>query len=528
MPQPNYAHSLRQNLVKVCIAFTVVFLLSPFSFAKGGSGGQAGQFLSYGAGARSLAMGGAFYAIADDASATYWNPAGLAQIERKELMAMQASLFEQTTLSFFSYVYPNASRGTFGISMTQLVSSGFEKIDVKYKSNGDILSIENTGSFADQQQAIGLSWGKKLTSNYSIGVTAKNVTRTLDTSADSFKVLDIGMLAKGFSPNHKVGFGLQNLLGLKSGETDDKLPIVMHLGNSLSTLKGKLTLGFDVDKNQGGPSGWHLGSEFWLFKWWAMRVGIQGSPGLRESDFGFGIKMNNFSLDLANAIHALGQSSRFSVSWRFGDSVEDKSKEAIRRLIQEGFEAFRQGNFVLAIQKLNQALEIDPGNKQVKSMTARLQSVVGYIQQATGEEEGTSFVRRGVAQYVDGRDLKSAINSLRYAYNKDTSNERLLNLLNMVEKEANLELTKKPEGPSSFSLIDQKVYDSRQAIYDGKYDTALRKCQEVLDLEPRNVTALELMGSAFFLMDEKEKARAIWNKVLEIDPNNKVVPEFLK
>ncbi|MBI5778796.1 MAG: hypothetical protein HZA49_05015, partial [Planctomycetes bacterium] len=38
-------------------------------------GGRPGAFLSYSAGARSLAMGKTFVGIADDASATYWNPA---------------------------------------------------------------------------------------------------------------------------------------------------------------------------------------------------------------------------------------------------------------------------------------------------------------------------------------------------------------------------------------------------------------------------------------------------------------------
>lgn len=527
MDMPRHAHLEGNIQLKALLGLLLILVCPSFLMAKG-QGGQAGQFLSYGVGARALAMGGAFYGVSDDATATYWNPAGLAQLGRKELTAMQATLFAQTAFNFFSYAHPSASAGTFGLSITQLNSGGFEKVDVKYKSNGEILSIDNVGSFNDQQQAIGFSWGKKLTGNYSIGMTMKNVTRKLDSSSDSFNTLDIGILAKGFSKNHRLGFGMQNLLGLKSGDTDDKLPIVIHLGNSYSTLRDRLLVSMDLDKSQSGPTGFHLGGEFWLFRWWALRVGIQGDPGIRESDFGFGIKMNNFSLDLANAIHTLGTSTRISVSWKFGQSVKDRSNEAIRRLIQEGFEAFRQGNFVLAIQKMNKALEVDPNNKQVKSMTGRLQNVVGYIPEAAGEEEANSFIRRGVAQYVDGRDLKSSINSLRYAYNKDTSNERLLNLLNMVEKEAGMDITKKPEGPSIFSLIDQKIYDARQAIYDGKYDMALRKCQEVLDLEPRNVTALELMGSAFFLIDEKDKARAVWQKVLEIDPNNKVVPEFLK
>ena len=35
-------------------------------------------------------------------------------------------------------------------------------------------------------------------------------------------------------------------------------------------------------------------------------------------------------------------------------------------------------------------------------------------------------------------------------------------------------------------------------------------------------------GSAFYLMDQRDKARQIWLKVLEINPNNKVVGDFLR
>jgi hypothetical protein len=39
------------------------------------------QFLKIGVGRRASAMGDAFVAISDDASALYWNPAGLVQFE---------------------------------------------------------------------------------------------------------------------------------------------------------------------------------------------------------------------------------------------------------------------------------------------------------------------------------------------------------------------------------------------------------------------------------------------------------------
>ena len=44
-------------------------------------------------GPRALAMGGAFSAVADDASAIFWNPAGLSQIGSQEVMATQADLY---------------------------------------------------------------------------------------------------------------------------------------------------------------------------------------------------------------------------------------------------------------------------------------------------------------------------------------------------------------------------------------------------------------------------------------------------
>ena len=56
----------------------------------------------------------------------------------------------------------------------------------------------------------------------------------------------------------------------------------------------------------------------------------------------------------------------------------------------------------------------------------------------------------------------------------------------------------------------------------------MTRAQDILDLEPNNETALEIMGSSFYLMDQKDKARVIWEKVLEINPDNKMVKNFLK
>ncbi len=509
--------------------FWGVVVLGAIPAFAGEGGGQAGTFLSYGVGARALAMGGAFYAISDDATAGYWNPAGLAQVQRKELTTMQATLFAQTKLTYMGFAYPRAAGGTWAFSLTQLVSSGFEKVSATFDpATSEPTGVQTAGSFSDQQTAYGLSWGKQVTDTMSFGTTLKQVKRQLDNSVDSHMAMDIGMMRQ-MSSLHRLGIGVQNVFSRSSGDTDDKLPVTAKLGNSLTLFKGRLLFGLDLAKPQTSGLGWRFGGEFWATRWFPLRFGLMGSPGIQETDFGFGLAFRYFNLDIANGIHDLGASTRISLTAKFGKSKNEVSGEKISALIQAGFEAFKEGNFRLATVRFTQAADADPENRDVRAMLTRLQTAVTYVPEAQGGEEIQTYIRKGVIAYVDGRDLRGAVNSLRYAFNKNPRDEKLLSLLNLVERETGAsEMTRKPEGPEQFTFVDQKIFDARQAVYDGKYDLAIRRTQDVLDLEPNNVTALEIMGSAFFLMEERAKAKAVWKKVLQIDPKNRVVREFLQ
>lgn len=491
------------------------------------TGGQAGAFMTYGAGARSLAMGGAYYAISDDSSAAYWNPAGLAQLQRKEFTFMQAKLFADTSLGYIAYAHPLKGGSTFSIARTELKSAGFEQVDVTFNpATNEPATVTKGGSFVDQQTATSIGWGKNVTETVAFGATLKQVQRKLGPSTDSFQTLDMGVL-KGMGP-YRLGLGLQNAFSQRSGDTDDKLPVTIKLGNSVRLFKQRLTLGLDATKPLTGGVDLRFGGEYWISRWFAFRFGLMGLPAIQETDFGFGLNFRSFGFDFAQGISDLGSSSRFSLSVRFGQSKGDRSNQQVKSAIKLGFESFQEGNFTLAQQKFNQALDAQPGNKQVQAMVSRLTNVTAFVQQATGGEESQTFVRKGVVAYVDGRDLRQAVNALRYAYNKNPKDEKLLGLLNLVEKEAGVsDVTRRIDGPEQFTWVDQKIYDARQAVYDGHYDSAIRRSQDVLDLEPNNVTALEIMGSAFYLMEQKDKAKAVWKRVLELDPNNRAVREFL-
>ena len=88
-------------------------------------------------GARSIGLGGAFAAIADDATAAFANPAGLVQILRPEIsieLRGTASRFDReipydlangvSGLGFFSFVYPSRS-WALALYSHQLASVGF-------------------------------------------------------------------------------------------------------------------------------------------------------------------------------------------------------------------------------------------------------------------------------------------------------------------------------------------------------------------------------------------------------------------
>ncbi len=499
-----------------------------FAVSKGGA---PGQFLSWGAGARSMGMGKAFSAVADDASATYWNPAAMIQLERKEMQAMHVTLFQDTNFDFVSYVHPTARAGVFGLNYTRLTSGGFEKIAITLDpTSQEIVSLKKLGEFSDTHQAYGLSYGRQFIENMAIGVSLKSVDHQIDTFKQNFFTLDAAFFAKEIFPHHRMSLVAQNVVTQASSDTDDALPLTLRFGNAYSLLRDRIHLALDISQNAFSGSGWNFGTEYWALRWAALRIGIEGhSDGIAETSAGFGVRYRNYSLDMAVALHDLGISQRFSASWRFGRSVKSSQREEAKALVEEGHELFRKGNYLQAIQKFGQALDVDPSNKEVQTMVAKLQDVVADLPKAPSGEVGR-LVASGVKAYMEG-DLNNAYDSFRAAFDQEPNNSQLMNLTNRIAKMANKPLVDTPKGASAaarWTLVDQKLHDSLQAIYEGRYDVAIQKCDEVLRIEPNNVVAIGRMGAAFFLLGEKDKAVALWRRALELDPTHRPAIEYLQ
>jgi Tfp pilus assembly protein PilF len=78
-----------------------------------------------------------------------------------------------------------------------------------------------------------------------------------------------------------------------------------------------------------------------------------------------------------------------------------------------------------------------------------------------------------------------------------------------------------------FTDMDQLFFDARQAIKQNHYDVAVQTCEKILHKDAKNMTALKIMGSAYYLMNAPERARHVWEYALQIDPNDPDIPEYL-
>ena len=132
-------------------------------------GTTAAPFLKIPVGARSVALSGAYTGLVDDATALYWNPAGIARIDRITVALNHAELFAGITHDFVGMVFP-MGQNVFGVSFIMLNSGDIEVTTVdEPMGTGESYSVSNI--------AAGLSFSRQLTDKFSVGFYCKDHQR---------------------------------------------------------------------------------------------------------------------------------------------------------------------------------------------------------------------------------------------------------------------------------------------------------------------------------------------------------------
>ncbi len=157
------------------------FWILSFGFAAFADG-QAGldiAVLNVGVGARPLGMGGCFVAVADNADAPYWNPAGLGFITDNEITSMQTKLSTDADHYYLSYVKPLLG-GTLGVSWVQIGMGNIVTTSSEVDNNNEVVDLSSFSYFSN---AYLFSYGKKVNDNLSLGLTTKYLTSDMYTVA---------------------------------------------------------------------------------------------------------------------------------------------------------------------------------------------------------------------------------------------------------------------------------------------------------------------------------------------------------
>ena len=169
------------------ILFTGLLLLMSIDlYGQNPNVGTSGaQFLKIPVGPRAIGMGGAFVSNGNDASALFWNPAGIVGVKDNELFATYTSWWGGMSLSHAGYVISSEDIGSIGVSMS-LLSMGEMEVTTE-------LQPEGTGQKFDAQDLmIGLSYARRLTPDFNVGISVKFINQTIWNESASGLAFDVG------------------------------------------------------------------------------------------------------------------------------------------------------------------------------------------------------------------------------------------------------------------------------------------------------------------------------------------------
>ncbi len=337
---------------KTYIALLLLIVLpisSPQTFAQlipnlGGqrAGISALQFLKIGVGARGVGLGESFIAIANDASALYWNPAGLTQFSENQILVSHTEYVVDVRHEFLGGAYHLSSNDAVGFAITSLQTE-----DMQITKTTQPFGTGEYFSFSDI--ALGLSYSRKMTDQFSFGVTVRYVVETLDVLNIHALMVDIGTFYWTGIGSSRFAVVVSNFGGdvspsgevvLENGQTVSSFqsfspPTQFKLGFAIEPMQTdnqRITTSIELNHPNDNAENIHLGVEYQWEKWLWLRTGVKrtiGQPlfgrdntGSNDVTFGIGVATpiadRQVNVDYAYAnFNLLGSVHRISLSVSF-------------------------------------------------------------------------------------------------------------------------------------------------------------------------------------------------------------------
>ena len=171
------------KLISATILFLLIFFTKDISAQNDGAANTGLSFLKFGAGARAIAMGDAYSSVADDATAYIYNPARLNFGNKSNLTLMHNMSAQDLTTDFIAIKYPLSDKLAMGVGFFTTSVTG-----IQIRNNPGAV-IDN---FDTRNLSTGISFGYKVTPNFSLGVTGKYLYEKIYVDEASGLAFDFG------------------------------------------------------------------------------------------------------------------------------------------------------------------------------------------------------------------------------------------------------------------------------------------------------------------------------------------------
>ncbi len=305
-----------------------------FKFTK-----YAGDFLSIGVGGRALGMGGAFTSVANDVTAGYWNPAGLAEISNTQIILMHDERFggivnyDYLGLAFKPVNLYSLAISIIRVGVDDIPFTGNEFIDnnsnLIFDPDVDRLDPDKFSYVSSSDWVAIVSFAKNSNEKISIGGNFKFIYRKIGKNTGIGVGFDFGIKYKlmDFSIGAILKDGTSTLISWNTGRNELVTPsVVAGISREFEILRGKFIPAIDIilrfeGRNKTALLGtnfasadFNIGGEYTFKDIIAIRAGFTENT---ELTLGAGIKLNRLDIDysFAKFNSELGNTHRISAKF---------------------------------------------------------------------------------------------------------------------------------------------------------------------------------------------------------------------
>ena len=300
--------------MKMKIIHIALLLLICASTARAGyAGAEPFSFLLLDSNARGVALGGAYTALASDANALQYNPAGLGKVTRPQATFMHNQYFQDITQDYLAWASPSG----WGAMASYLDFGGATETTISNPTGSAALGDTNLTALVG---AVG--YGRNLGGNFSMGAGVKFIKETVAGTSGHGLAMDFGALyARG---GLRLGASIQNIgQSVRFQQDSEAMPLNLRGGAAygFSFKALPVILAMDLSKTAHDAAALSAGAEVVVAKKFPVRLGYNGN-----SDDGSGIAAGmgyvfmNMNFDYAFApFKDLGATHRFSVTYMWGE-----------------------------------------------------------------------------------------------------------------------------------------------------------------------------------------------------------------